>query len=142
MRIVGATLAILIAATGGQNANERLAVRVTPNVSNAPSTVTVKAIVERNAANRYLEVEADSGDFYRSRTIQLDGDRAPLVTEIPFRNLPGGEYAVAATLHDSLGGRTVVRRTVLVLSRSGEQPWGWSPYSRLDGSGLPRFGSQ
>lgn len=122
MKVVGATLAILIAATGGQGATEKLALRVTPNVSSAPSTVTIRAIVEKNAANRYLAIEADSGSFYRSSEVQLDGERAPLITEVFLKNLPSGEYTVAAELRDNLGGRTIVRRTVVVLSRFGEPP--------------------
>lgn len=115
-------MAILIAATGGQGATEKLALRVTPNVSNAPSTVIINATVAPNAANRYLAIEADSGSFYRSSEIQLDGDRAPLVTQVFFKNLPSGEYTVAVELRDNRGGRTIVRRTVLVLSRFGENP--------------------
>lgn len=122
MKVAGVTLAILMAASGGQSATEKLALRVTPNVSNAPSTVIIKATVEPNAANRYLAIQADSGRFYRSSEIQLDGDRAPLVTEVFLKNLPSGEYTVAAELRDNMGGRTIVRRTVLVLSRFGEQP--------------------
>lgn len=120
MKIAGATLAILIAATSGQGATEKLALRVTPNVSSAPSTVNIKATVAPNPANRFLAIEADSGSFYRSSEIQLDGDRAPVVTQLFLKNLPSGEYIVAAELRDNMGGRTVVRRTVIVLSRSGE----------------------
>lgn len=122
VKVAGATLAILIAATGGQGATEKLALRVTPNFSNAPSTVTIKATVEPNAANRSLTIEADSGTFYRSSLVQLDGDRAPLVTQVFLKNLPSGEYTVAAELVDNMGGRTIVRRTVIVLSRFGETP--------------------
>jgi hypothetical protein len=120
MKVAGATLAILMAVNGGHSASEKLALRVTPNVSAAPSTVIVKATVAPNPANRYLAIEADSGSFYRSSEIQLDGDRAPLITELSFKNLPSGEYTVAAELRDNMGGRTIVRRTVIVLSRSGE----------------------
>ena len=120
MKVAGATLAILIAATAGQGATEKLALRVTPNVSSAPSTVTTNATVEPNAANRILTIEADSGSFYRSSQVQLEGDRAPLVTQVFLKNLPSGEYTVAAELLDNMGGRTIVRRTVIVLSRSGE----------------------
>lgn len=122
MKVAGATLAILIAATAGQGATEKLAMRVTPNVSNAPSTVTIKATVTPNAANRILTIEADSGSFYRSSQVQLEGDRAPLVTQVFLKNLPSGEYTVAAELRDNMGGRTIVRRTVLVLSRFVENP--------------------
>lgn len=110
----------LLAASGSGNASEKLMLRVTPNVSAAPSTVVVKATVTRNADNRWLHIEAESGAFYRSSEIQLDGDKAPLITEIRLKNLPGGEYTVKAVLRDSLGEETVVRRTALVVSRVGE----------------------
>jgi hypothetical protein len=122
MKVAGATLAILIAATAGQAATEKLALRVTPNVSNAPSTVTIKATVTPNPANRILLIEADSGSFYRSSEVQLEGDRAPLVTELSLKDLPSGEYTVAAELRDNTGARTIVRRTVIVLARFGEIP--------------------
>src|SRR5688572_3980775 len=110
----------LIFAGGETAATEKLSLRVTPNVSNAPSNVIVKAIVEKNAENRWLLIEADSGTFFRSSTIQLDGDKAPAVTEIRLSNLPSGEYAVSAVLRTSLGEEITARRTVLVLSRLGE----------------------
>ena len=122
MKVAGATLALLIAATAGQGATEKLALRVTPNISCAPSTVTIHATVQPNAANRILSIEADSGGFYRSSEIQLEGDRAPLITQVFLKNLPGGEYIVAAELRDNMGGSTVVRRTVIVLSAPGEPP--------------------
>jgi hypothetical protein len=110
----------LMFATNTTDANERLSLRVTPNVSAAPSTVLVRATVAKDAGNRWLQIEADSGTFYRSSAIELDGDRAPLVTEIRLNNLPSGEYTVAAVLRDALGKETVVRRTAIVLSRLGE----------------------
>ena len=112
---IGLTLAI-----GETAATEKLSLRVTPNVSAAPSNVIVKATVAKNADNRWLVIEADSGTFYRSSSIQLDGEKAPTVTEIRLSNLPSGEYAVSAVLRNSLGEETTVRRTVIVLSRLGE----------------------
>ena len=107
--------------TGGETgATEKLSLRVTPNVSSAPSNVTVQATVAKDAANRWLMVEADSGTFYRSSAIQLDGENAPTVTEIRLSNLPSGEYAVSAVLTNNLGQETTVRRTVIVLSKFGE----------------------
>lgn len=118
---VFATSGLLFA--GGQTtATEKLSLRVTPNVSSAPSNVIVKATVAKNAENRWLVVEADSGSFYRSSAIQLDGDKAPAVTEIRLSNLPSGEYSVSAVLRTSVGEEITVRRTVIVLSRFGEQP--------------------
>lgn len=97
-------------------ATEKLSLRVTPNVSSAPSTVIARAIVARDPGNRWLYIEADSGTFLRSSAIQLDGDKAPVVTEIRLNNLPGGDYAVVAVLRNHLGEETIVRRTVIVLS--------------------------
>ena len=119
------TLAILttiglLTAHGDTVAAEKLSLRVTPNVSSAPSNVIVKATIAKNAANRWLSIEADSGTFYRSSGIQLDGDNAPTVTEIRLSNLPSGEYHVSAVLKTNDGEETIVRRTVIVLARLGE----------------------
>src|SRR5262245_22900291 len=114
------TLIGLIAASGTTGATEKLSLRVTPNVSSAPSTVIVKATIAKNTDNRWLHIEAESGAFYRSSTIQLDGDKAPMVTEVFLKNLPGGEYTVSAVLRNNMGEETVVRRTALVLSKFGD----------------------
>ena len=114
------TTIALMAANSDTVATEKLSLRVTPNVSSAPSNVIVKATIAKDSGNRWLTVEADSGSFYRSSAIQLDGDQAPTVTEIRLNNLPSGEYAVSAVLKNNLGAETMVRRTVIVLSRFGE----------------------
>jgi hypothetical protein len=117
LTFAAATTIGLLFASGSSVANEKLMLRVTPNVSSAPSTVIVKATVARNADNRWLHIEADSGAFYRSSEVQLEGDKAPLITEIRLNNLPGGEYTVRAVLRDSSGQETVVRRTAVVLAQ-------------------------
>ena len=116
------TIIGMLTASGTTGASEKLSLRVTPNVSSAPSTVIVKATVARNADNRWLLIEADSGDFFRSSAIQLDGERAPVVTEFRLPNLPGGEYTVKAVLRNNIGEETIVRRTAIVLSKFGEPP--------------------
>ncbi len=113
------TIALTIAHSDAA-ATEKLSLRVTPNVSNAPSNVIVKATVAKDAANRWLTIEAESGTFFRSSTIQLDGDNAPTVTEFRLNNLPSGEYSVSAVLKNNAGEEIVVRRTVIVLARFGE----------------------
>jgi uncharacterized protein (DUF2141 family) len=117
--IFTATVITLLCATAA-TASEKLTVRVTPNVSSAPSTVIVRAYVEPNVHNRRLRVEADSGSFYRSSEVQLDGAEAPILTEFRLASLPGGKYIVVATLVDAMGEETVVRRTATVVSRFGE----------------------
>jgi hypothetical protein len=120
LTLAAATVIGLLSATGATGASEKLTLRVTPNVSSAPSTVIVRAYVAPNAQNRLLHIEADSGSFYRSSEIQLDGDKAPTLTEFRLNSLPSGEYTVLAMLKDSMGSETVVRRTAIVLSRFGE----------------------
>lgn len=120
LTIATVTTVGLLFASGSGDASEKLTLRVTPNVSSAPSTVVVKAIVAKDADNRWLHIEAESGAFYRSSEVQLEGDKAPVITEIRLKNLPGGEYTVKAVLRDSAGHQTVVRRTAVVLSRLGE----------------------
>lgn len=120
LMLTALTIIGMLTASSRTDATEKLALRVTPNVSSAPSTVIVKATVAKNSENRWLHIEADSGAFYRSSAIQLDGENAPLVTEIRLPNLPGGEYTVMAVLRNSMGEQTVVRRTALVLSKFGE----------------------
>jgi hypothetical protein len=93
-----------------------LAIQVSPAVSFAPATLVVRAMVEADANNRAIEVVAESGDFYRSSQIELDGDKAPRTTVVEFRSLPGGKYYIKATLIDT-GGQPVglVRREVSIL---------------------------
>ena len=110
----------LVAAGESVRTEEKLSLQVTPNVSNAPCNLTVQAMVARDADNRWLVVEADSGDFYRSSSIQLDGANAPLLSEFRFNNLPSGNYTVVATLRDEMGDETTAPRTLIVLSRFGE----------------------
>ncbi len=118
--IAAVTVIGLLAATGEPGASQRLTLRVTPNVSSAPSTVVIKATVAPNAGNRWLHIEADSGAFFRASDVQLDGDKAPIVTEIRLKALPSGEYTVTAVLKDAAGGETMVRKTALVLNQFGE----------------------
>lgn len=121
-RVLLAALATLTlaGATGETAAPDKLSLRVTPNVSSAPSNLIVKATVARHPDNRWLQIEADSGTFFRSSAIELDGDKAPTTTEIRLNNLPGGNYTVVAVLKNNHGEETVVRQTVIVLSQFGE----------------------
>ena len=120
LTLAAATVIALLFATSAAGAIEKLTLRVTPNVSSAPSTVTARVYVEPDAGNRRLRVEADSGSFYRSSEIQLDGDNAPMLTEFRLKSLPSGAYTVMATLIDAMGDETVVRRSAIVLARFGE----------------------
>ena len=101
----------------GKDPKDPLSLRVSPAVSFAPANLIVRATIENNAANRAVEIVAESEDFYRSSEIQLDGDSAPRTTQFEFRSLPPGVYEVRATLY-GLGGdaRAEVHREVNVIA--------------------------
>ena len=67
--------------------------------------------LEPDAANRGLEVIAESGDFYRSSAIQLEGDRAPRTVRFEFRSLPAGVYEVRAAVLGRDGQRRALARS-------------------------------
>jgi hypothetical protein len=96
-------LALLLACTLPAHAVERVAIRVSPAVAFAPANLFVRATVDANSENRSLEIVAESPDFYRSSEITLDGDRAPRVTLLQFKSVPGGTYQVHAVLRGASG---------------------------------------
>lgn len=72
----------------------------------APATVPITIAVEPAANNRVLVVEADSDDYYRSSSIELDGDKEKRLHSVELRSLPPGEYVVRAQVkskNDVLG---------------------------------------
>lgn len=98
----------------------KLTLRVTPAVSAAPSNLTVSAYVEKDSENRTLEIAADSGMFYRSSEIQLEGDQAPMLTQVRLKNLPSGNYEIVVVLRNARGEKTVARANAMVLSPGNE----------------------
>jgi len=107
----------LLGTVPGSAADDRLRIEVSPRISQAPAQVRIRAIVTPSAENRGLRISADSGDFFRSSFLALDGADAAPITETSFKNLPGGEYEVTVVLVDSQGHATNVdRRTITVTS--------------------------
>jgi hypothetical protein len=102
----------------GVIAEQMLQLQVSPSVSMAPAQVRVRAIIERDAENRALEIVADGAAFYRRTVLDLDGAQAPKVNELWLLSIPGGEYEVTATLYDSKGVRTIMHRTLMVMSNN------------------------
>ena len=96
---VGAWLTFLVILTAaGVDANDKLAIRVSPAVAFAPATLRVQTTIEADAENRSIEIIAESEEFYRSSEMQLDGEAAPRTTYFQFRSLPTGQYSVRAIL--------------------------------------------
>ncbi len=121
IQLTALTFVLALAATG-LNAGERLTMVVSPAKAMAPATVRARFGVEPASENRVLDVVADSGDFYRSSQIPLDGERAPHTVAVEFRNLPGGTYVVRGTLGDASGHHYAsVFDEVVIISSAGER---------------------
>jgi hypothetical protein len=103
MRLRLGVCGLLLSVASTVNSAERLRIAVSPVASFAPTNLTVQIHVTPDAANRALEVTADSHSYYRSSRIQLDGQDARTTMVLEFRNVPGGDYDVRATLIDSDG---------------------------------------
>jgi hypothetical protein len=92
-----------VSATGlaREEREERLRVHVYPSFAQAPALVRIQAMVAPAAENRALEFVADSGNYYRSSTIELSGSASPRAYTVEFRSVPEGVYQVQVVLRDS-----------------------------------------
>jgi hypothetical protein len=102
-------------------ASEPVLLQVSPSVSMAPANVRIRARVPKNADNRGIEIAAESDDFYRSSYVSLDGDRAPFITEIAFKGLPGGAYHVSVVLIGSQGIRGSVTQPFTIIDSPADR---------------------
>ena len=110
--ICGCLIFVALPVDGGN----RLTMRASPAQSFAPSFVRVMVRIEPSAENRWLQVIAESDDFYRSSEIQLDGDRAPATSYLEYPNLPGGDYQIVGVLRDQAGHeRSIAREHIRVI---------------------------
>src|SRR5882762_10037589 len=103
-------------AAGG---NQPLSMQVSPAVSFAPANLVIRTKLEPDVNNRAMEVIAESGEFYRSSAIQLEGDRAPRTVTFEFRSLPPGEYAVTAAVIGADGQRRAFARSHVNVMETG-----------------------
>jgi len=116
MRVHIFAVALLLLSSLSIHANGPLTMDVSPMQSLAPTNLRFRVHVEPDAGNRALEVVAESGGYYRSSRVQLDGAEAPRTIWLEMRNLPGGNYDVRGNLIDSAGHkRTAVRTRVIVI---------------------------
>jgi hypothetical protein len=114
-----ALLLLMLTAATPTAAGEPLTMRLTPAASFEPAILTVRALVEADGDNRGLEIVAESGHFYRSSYIPLEGARAQRINVIQFKNLPSGTYQVTTTLLGSTGARAAASRVFRVVSSRG-----------------------
>ena len=100
-------------------AGEPITMKVSPAVAFAPANLVVRATIDADAANRAIEIIAESSDFYRSSEIQLEGDKAARTTTFEFRSLPSGHLRSARDALRPSGKRGVVRQQVNVMASGG-----------------------
>jgi hypothetical protein len=87
------------------SAGESLKVRVGSRISMAPADATVYVTLPSQSDNRTLIVSVESDSFFRSSSVQLDGEESAHLMMINFRQLPAGSYDIAAHVIGS-NGRT------------------------------------
>lgn len=97
MRTVGLLFGLVVLASSSLGAGAGLTVQA-PTIMLAPGHLVVQIVVEPDAANRAIQVIADSVDLYQSSEVQLDGVHAPRRHTFEFKDLPSGTYEIHATL--------------------------------------------
>jgi hypothetical protein len=115
--LLGALAGAASAGAGApEPADPPLRAMVSPHFGRAPAIVRIQAIVPPAAENRGLVIVLDSGQYYRSSAIPLEGDAAARVHTAEFRSIPVGEHAVTVTLVDRGGGdRATVRDVIRIM---------------------------
>ena len=100
----------------------RVTMTVSPIASFAPSDMVVRVHVAPDAANRAVVIVADSGEYYRSSVVQLDGESGPRMIVLELRSVPGGEYQIRASVIDGRGHELgSVQKEAIVLGGAGGQ---------------------
>jgi methionine-rich copper-binding protein CopC len=97
-------------------AAEEVSVRVSPDVSAQPAQITIHVAVSPDADNRAIEVETDSGAYFRRSTEQLDGDRSAVTHVFRYKDLPAGEYVVSVRVIGESGRATAMARAYLKIT--------------------------
>jgi hypothetical protein len=114
---IGLLLVLQIApAPAGVPARERIVLRVRPAFAQAPATLWIEVMVEADERNRSLVIAVDSGEYYRSTAIALEGAQAPRFHSVQYASVPAGVYAVRAelfTVKGEAGGEAQVAVKVL-----------------------------
>jgi hypothetical protein len=93
----------MVAPAAGAAAQERVAVQVRPAFAQAPATVRIDVMVEPDEHNRALLIGLDSGEYYRSSAIALEGAGAARFYSVQYAAVPAGAYQVQVEVHTATG---------------------------------------
>lgn len=113
---------VFLCALSGRNrvgGSELLKLEISPRVAPAPGFVRVQTHVEASDDRRWLEVSADSPDFSRTSSVELEGASAPRATVFSFQNLPAGRYEISAVLSGPRGVLATAARDVEIVPTPG-----------------------
>lgn len=104
---IGAALAIaaLIYPMQVSGGEKEVSIARMPHVVPAPATVQLQIRVQPRPENRLLRVSLESGAFYRSSELTLEGDRAAATHWLRWAGVPAGRYSVVVELLRSNGER-------------------------------------
>ena len=115
MRVQACACGFLLATVFTVTAGGRLTIAVSMSQGFAPATATIRVHVTPDGNNRGLEVSVDSGEYYRSSWIQLDGTEAPQTIAVEVRSLPGGNYRIRGALVDGNGRACAFAQTQVIV---------------------------
>ena len=118
LRAAASCTCVLLAA-GATDGHQPLTLQVSPTMVAAPAFVRVRAVIEGSDDNRSLEVTAQSPNYFRRSSIDLDGRNAPPLAVFEYANLPSGLYDITAVLVGTGGKRATVSRLVYVVPARG-----------------------
>ena len=122
MRNAMLSVLLLICAVSTNASESAVQVKVSAAFTFAQGNVTVRAIVVPNERNQLLTISAESTDYLRRSTMQLEGKDEARVHELSLVSLPEGVYVV----------------TALVISRDGSQHRADTKLQVFDGASRKR----
>jgi len=122
-RLAAAALfaSVLLAVPRVLDGGEAMRMQVSPAVSRAPAFLTVRVMIESPAGSRFLEVVAESPEFYRSSQIPIDGVNRSFLKVFEFTNLPTGIYQITGVLLGVDGPRASISRVAQVVASPGSR---------------------
>jgi hypothetical protein len=120
-RALVAIVVVLAAAGAGATAPDKTrepSILADPPVSSEPGWVELKIRIDPEAADRTLTVELDTGEFFRSSQIPLNGAQSLSTYWIRFDDLPAGNYIARVALERNDGAPLTAESTFRVIGAS------------------------
>jgi hypothetical protein len=109
------TFITILLLSGGAFTGSQVELTVHKRTLPAPADVMVTVRVPADADNRSLTIQADSGEYLRSSTIELDGEYEAYAHQFWLKNLPEGEYVLTAQVRGTNGVRAKAALTLSVV---------------------------